>query len=341
MQTQAFVSKTLKADQALNQKLEEFVAGHKHGNFFQSPGFFHFINEVDGYKPVQVITTDESGKIKGSLLGVYQSNGSNIKSWLSRRLIIWGGPLVTDEEDQEVIKSLLEGLKKHGQGKAIYIEFRNFYDMSGMKGVFEQCGFQYRDHLNLLVKTDEETLVRKRIKKSRMQRIKTSLKKGAIIKEAETEAEVIEFYAILEELYRDKVKKPLPALDLFLRFQKNPDLCKFFVIVFEGEVIGGSVCPIFGGKTIYAWYVCGDDRKIKGMHPSALANWAAIEFGFQNNYDEFDFLGAGKPDEDYGVRTFKASFGAEEVCFGRFNLVLNKQLYKVGQLGLKVYQKIK
>lgn len=341
MQTQAFVSKTLKATPALNQKLEKFVAEHQHGNFFQSPGFFHFIEEVEGYKPVQIITTDESGEIRGSLLGVYQSNGSNIKSWLSRRLIIWGGPLVADPEDQDTLQSLLKGLKKHGQGKAIYIEFRNFYDMKGMKEVFEQSGFQYRDHLNLLVKTDEEPLVRKRIKKSRMQRIKTSLKKGAVIKEAETEAEVMDFYAILEVLYRDKVKKPLPALDLFLGFHKNPALCKFFVIIFEGEVIGGSVCPIFGGKTIYAWYVCGDDRKIKGVHPSALANWAAIEFGFQNNYDEFDFLGAGKPDEDYGVRTFKASFGAEEVCFGRYHQVLNKQLYKVGQLGLKVYQKIK
>lgn len=52
------------------------------------------------------------------------------------------------------------------------------------------------------------------------------------------------------------------------------------MIVFDGEVIGGLVCLIFGGRIIYVWYVCGDDRKIKGMYFSVLVNWVVIEYGF-------------------------------------------------------------
>ena len=323
--------------------LQDFVAAHPEGNFFQSPAFFDFIKTVKGYRPFQMVAKKD-GRVIGSLLGVFQSNGGNVKSWLSRRLIIWGGPLVqakSVEEEKECFAEFLKALKQYASGKAIFTEFRNFFDLRPYQEIFENAGFEFRPHLNFLVKTDEEAAVRKRVSKSRMRQIKSSLKLGATIEEATDEAEVMAFYDILQVLYQEKVKKPLPGAELFLNFYRSPDLCKFFVIKYENEVIGGILCPIFAGKVIYEWYVCGNDGMIKGLHPSVLATWAPIQYGFQNGYDHFDFMGAGKPDEDYGVREFKARFGGEEVGFGRFYMIMNKSLYQVGQLGLKVYQKIR
>lgn len=325
----------------LADKVTRHLLGHPNGNFFQGTDFFKFIGATEGYSPVMIAATDDSGQIIGSLLGVIQSNGSGLKSFLSRRLIVWGGPLVTAGADMAAVtEKLLKELIKYADGRAIYVEFRNFFDTTDQKQAFESCGFEYRAHLNYLVKTDEEAAVKKRTSSSRIRQIKSSLKAGAQITEAADAGEVMAFYAILQKLYKEKVKKPLPAPDLFLNFFKA-GIGKFFMIKLEGRVIGGIMCPVFDNKVIYEWYVCGEDGLAQGLHPSVLATWAPIEYGYQNGFDHFDFMGAGRPDEDYGVREFKARFGGDEVCFGRYEMVVNKSLYKVGKIGLKVYQSIK
>ncbi|MCF7859876.1 MAG: peptidoglycan bridge formation glycyltransferase FemA/FemB family protein, partial [Candidatus Cloacimonetes bacterium] len=93
------------------------------------------------------------------------------------------------------------------------------------------------------------------------------------------------------------------------------------------------------GDTIYELYVCGEDGKYKDVYPSVLATYAALDYGLKNNLKYFDFLGAGKPNEDYGVREFKKKFGGELVNYGRFKLILNKPLYKIGELGIKLLKK--
>ena len=52
-------------------------------------------------------------------------------------------------------------------------------------------------------------------------------------------------------------------------------------------------------------------------------------------------MGAGKPNEDYGVREFKSKFGGELVEFGRFERINNHFLYLIGKTGLKILKKFK
>ena len=96
------------------------------------------------------------------------------------------------------------------------------------------------------------------------------------------------------------------------------------------------MCPILEGKTVYEFYICGLDDEYKEQYPSAMATWAAIEYAYQNNIIVLDFMGAGKPDEQYGVREFKARFGGELVEYGRFIKINNHFLYKLGKFGLKL-----
>ncbi len=321
----------------------QFLHTHPQGNFFQGSTFFEFIEGVPGYKPFLLLATTDTNQVTGSLLGVVQTNGNGVKSWLSRRLIVWGGPLVAEAapaQTQAVTRGLLNDLKKHASSNSIYVEFRNFYDTGDLRATFEQCGFAYKPHLNYLVKTDEEAAVKKRTSSSRIRQIKSSLKMGATIAEARSEEDVMAFYKILHNLYQEKVKKPLSSPDLFLKFYRS-GIGKFFVILYEDRVIGGIMCPVFDNKVIYEWYICGEDGLAQGLHPSVLATWAPIEYGYQHGFDHFDFLGAGRPDQDYGVREFKARFGGDEVAYGRYEMIVNKPLFEVGKLGLKVYQSIK
>nr|HPN23204.1 peptidoglycan bridge formation glycyltransferase FemA/FemB family protein [Tenuifilaceae bacterium] len=79
----------------------------------------------------------------------------------------------------------------------------------------------------------------------------------------------------------------------------------------------------------------------KEQYPSVMATWAAIEYAYLNKIHFFDFMGAGQPDENYGVREFKARFGGNEVNYGRFINILNPFLYNLGKIGLNILKLLK
>ncbi|MCB9319480.1 MAG: GNAT family N-acetyltransferase [Lewinellaceae bacterium] len=320
-----------------NAALKTFIEGHPESNFFQGVNYFAFSQNIPESKPV-LLFAQEGGRVVGSLLGTIQSNGNGLKSWLSRRIIVWGGPLVADDKPQ-ALTGLLEELHRFAAGKSLFIEFRNAFDTTSWQENFIGAGYEYRPHLNYLVRTDSLDLVKQRMSKSRWRQIQSSLRNGAEIVEPESEQDVLAFYQILLKLYEEKVKKPLYAAEFFLKFWKS-DAGKIFLVKKDGEVLGGIVCPIHQNRIIYEWYVCGEDGKEKGISPSVLATWAPIDYAIRNGMDHFDFMGAGQPDQAYSVRDFKERFGGDQVCFGRYHLIVNKALYQVGKLGLRVYQKV-
>jgi len=118
----------------------------------------------------------------------------------------------------------------------------------------------------------------------------------------------------------------------------NLDPGKIFVIKYKGEVVGGIVCPITPGKTLYEMYICGKDKELKdkGVYPSVLATWAGIEYAIENGIPKFDFMGMGIPGRQYGVRDFKMRFGGEVVNYGRWTKINNPLLYHVAEFGYNV-----
>jgi len=127
------------------------------------------------------------------------------------------------------------------------------------------------------------------------------------------------------------VKKPLPGEDFFLKFRRSgPGV--FLLVRYDERIIGGIMCPVFGKRVIYEWYIAGEDGKYQGIYPSVLATWAAIEYAARNGIAFFDFMGAGSPDEAYGVRDFKSKFGGEQVEYGRYLKVFNKPVYSAGRM---------
>ena len=51
-------------------------------------------------------------------------------------------------------------------------------------------------------------------------------------------------------------------------------------------------------------------------------------------------MGAGTPNEAYGVRDFKARFGGKEVEHGRFIQLCKPMLYAIGKVGVKILKKL-
>ena len=318
--------------------MEQFVYNHPNANFFQSTRAYNFFKSLPSYNPVLLVANEEN-EITGTLLAVVIKEGNGINGYFSRRCIVWGGPLVKDE-NPEVYSKLLYELNRKMSSMAIYTEFRNFFDQSCKKELFEKFNYQFNEHLNFIVPTISIEETKSKLSKSKVKQIKKTIQNGAEIVQAKCIEDVKEFFTILDTLYKEKVKKPLASFVFFQKFFEDESLGKYFLLKKDNQVIGGIMCPIYKDK-IYEWFVCGLDGKFKDVYPSVLATWAPIEYALSNGLKYFDFMGAGKPDEDYGVREFKSRFGGELVNYGRFIKVNNRFLFNLGKLGLKILKKIK
>jgi len=317
-----------------------FVRQHPEGNFFQTPQFYRYIAKLPGFQPVVIAALAEKGSIQGILVGMIQSETGFLKSKFSSRLIVRGGPL-TIQSNPEITEQLLGLLiEKYGR-RCIYFEFRNLHPLHDRKDYFLKNRFIFNEYLDVIIDTEKFRQSVQKLSSGKKRQIKKSLENKASIIESATIEQVRKFYEILKDLYKRKVKKPLPGWVFFEEFFNQPELGRFFLIEYSGEIVGGIMCPIYDNKIIYEWYIAGEDGPHKGIYPSVLATWAPIDYAVKNGLRQFDFLGAGKPNEDYGVREFKTSFGGDLVNFGRFTRINNRLLYFIGKTGMALLKKFK
>jgi len=320
----------------------EFVKAHPDGNIFQYPQTFELFSQVPGYTPyVTGVINASSGELCGILMSVLQEEPVFYRR-LTARSIVWGGPLA---DNQEIALLLLKHYVNRIRKRAIYTQFRNLFSCEDLSTAFTRAGFTYLEHLNYQVKTRVELPAHllEKMSKSRARQIRKGLT-NCELTEATDENEVVGFYDLLRRLYKEKVGKPLPPLEFFTGFQKTmvpAGLGKFLLVRKEERIIGGIMTPMTPGKAIYEWYIAGMDKEYKDEYPSILATWYAILEGHRMDMEHFDFLGAGKPSMDYGVREFKSKFGGELVNFGRFEMIHRPLLMKLGTLGLKIYRYIR
>lgn len=323
-------------DQINLEDYEKFVSLNSERIFFQSKKAIEFFEHLDNYK-LLLFTIEKENQIRASLMAtIIKENG--LKSFFSRRCIVWAGPVFQDGYE-DLVDTLLKAFGDRVSKMAIYIEFRNFFNTSKIKKYFLNNSYQYNEHFNSIINTSNLDIVKLKLSKSKRRQINQSFINGAQIIEPNNISQVQEFYDILNSLYKKRVRKPLPNFDFFKAFYFKKELGKYFLISFENRIIGGIMCPI-DKDTIYEWFICGLDGSIKNVYPSVLATWAPIEYAAKTGIKWFDFMGAGKPNEDYGVREFKLKFGGELVEYGRFFKVLNPTLFCFGKAILNLNSKI-
>ena len=278
-------------------------------------------------------------------VGYVTKERSAIKQYFTRRAIIIGGPLIDNDATAEEVAALLNAVKKlqrsdlqpAGQSTGlspIYFEIRNFHDYSRWKEVFQKAGFAYQPHLNYHVDTTSLDQVQSRIGKHRWRYIRLSMRDGAKIVENPTIEQVRAFYTILQDLYRTKVRTPLWSWEFFERLY-HTEQARYILVELDGQIVGGTACVCLPGKAVYEWYACGLDNCRDDIRPLSVAIWGEMQYAAENGYPLFDFMGAGTPNQPYGVRDFKAEFGGELVEYGRFLCVRKPLLYMIGKLGVK------
>ena len=314
---------------------EDLLAASATRSFFQTRACYDFYAANPSFMEAFCFAVEQAHCLKGVIVGYIQRDGGRLKQFLSRRAIINGGPLLAADISGECLAFLLDNCRRSLKDKAIYVESRNFEDFSSYREVFERSGFRYEPHLNFHIDTSTADAVEEHLGKSRKRDIKLSLRDGAQIVENPSLEEVRGFYALLRELYRTRVKTPLFPLSFFERLYERPE-ARFLLVRYAEKIVGGTVCVCLPGYAVYEWFACGEDGVYKNIHPSTLATYAGILYAAQHGFSHFDMMGAGKPDDAYGVREFKAKFGGKQIEYGRFLSVLKPLLYQTGRLGVKL-----
>ena len=341
------------------------------GTWFQTPEAYEFFaSQPELFNPFCVAIYNDASlseaqhsinpslqTLRAVCVGYVTREKSAIKQFFTRRAIIIGGPALADDASSEEVEALMIAVKNLSFTHSlihsfihspIYIETRNFNDYSRWKEAFGKAGFQYQPHLNFHVDCTDKEAMWERMSENRCRQVrKAQATVECLTNEGISELEVREWYKILRELYRTKVKTPLWPVEFFIEAYRQ-GVGKFLLVKHEGKVIGGSMVVVMSERVnelrkegcVYEWFECGMNAQYKEQYPSVCATYAGMCYAAEHGCARYDMMGAGVPGVPYGVRDFKSEFGGTMVEHGRFLNVCKPWLYRIGKLAIKVLKGI-
>jgi serine/alanine adding enzyme len=319
------------------EQWQRFVHDHPQGNVFQTPQMYAAYHATKNYQPI-VLAGYEGDSLAGILLAVVQKEYKGWLGKLSSRSIIWGGPLVKDN-NSDILNLIIDAYDKLVATQAVYSQVRNLSEIDWAKSILSARGYEYEDHLNILVnlKKSEEELW-KDVHANRRNKINRARKNGLQFCFLSDEQSLTQAYAVLNNVYL-RARMPLPDISMFMNLFALPNKdcpLRLFAAFDKGE-IAGIMMALCYRERVYEWYV-GGEQKYFDKYPNDMIPWEVFLWGKSQGYKVFDFGGAGKPGVPYGVRDFKLKFGGELVNFGRFQKIHRPMMMKIASSGFKVWR---
>lgn len=321
----------------------DWVLAHPQANIFHTPEMAQVYARAMGYTPRFWAAVDADGVPLALFLPVEVTVFGGLLRPLTTRAILYGSVLCAPgPAGRAALDALLRVYRRQMRGRVLFTELRNLSDLSDVQPTLADNGFVYEGHLNYLIdlaRPVEEIMqgigartrknIRRALRDEQMQVI-----------EANQREQVGICYELLQKTYR-AAQVPLADRSLFeaafdVLYPKG--MVKFLLVKVGEAYAAGSVELVFK-DTIYGWYG-GLDRAFSNHNPNELLTWYILEWGARNGFKVYDFGGAGKPDEEYGVREFKAKFGGELVNFGRNTCVHSPLLLKWSIWGYKIYRRM-
>lgn len=325
--------------QELDQETwRKFVDDHPMGNIFHTVEMFEVFQRTKGYEPSLWTAVADDGKVLALLLPVEIRLINWLRMFTSRE-IVFGGPLWEQSpEGHTGLVKLLDTYKRYSKGKSLYTELRNISDTPEIQPVLNKSKYLYEDHLNYLINLDcHPDEVMQKIGKRTRKHISRGLRKGELrIESIEDRDKLYVCYELLEKTYQLS-QVPLADISMFeAAFDVLvPKGMVQFILASVNDVPVATSVELVYKDIIYGWY-SGVNREYSNLTPNELIIWHILKWGAENHYRLYDFGGAGKPDEEYGVRDFKAKFGGEMVNYGRNKHIPMPFFYKISEFGYNI-----
>jgi serine/alanine adding enzyme len=322
---------------------KEFIQDHPQANIFHSPEMFRVYQNTSGYDAQLWAAVDEAGQILALMLPVQISLFSGPLQRITSRAVVFGSVLVVDQPAAEpALEKLLAAYADDTGGAYLFTELRNVSDLSPWQPVLERSGFTYEEHLNYLVDLtqDEEELFARISSRTRSYIRKAMRQEEMVLREVTDRTELPVMYELLHQTYQN-AQVPLSDISLFenaFDILRPLGMARFLAVYLDDKPVAVSIDLLFKDR-VYYWYG-GMDRDYSKQHPNEYLRWSVIQRGKLEGYAIFDFGGAGRPDQVYGVRDFKAKFGGDLVGYGRNVYEHSPRLLRLSTLGYGVVRKL-
>ena len=320
----------------------DFVHRTSTGNVFHTPEMADVFARAAGHRP-ELWAVLDGDEILGLLPTVRLTLLRGLMAPLTTRSVAYGGLLVADRPGAAgAVSELLQTYGAEAGRRSLFTELRNVHDEGQLRGTIEQAGYRYEPHLNYLIRLDRppDEVYRSMGRRTR-QHIRRALGRQDVrITEVGRVDEVAAWYRTLQRTYRH-AGVPLADESLFRAAWEvlAPRAMIRLYTAWVGDAPAACSAELTYRDRIYAWYG-GTDRAFSAKVPNELLMWHILDWGARNGYAVYDFGGAGRPDEPYGVRDFKAKFGGDLVEFGRFVAVHAPRRLAVSERGYRVYRRI-
>lgn len=300
---------------AWNQFLDRSV----NGNIFHTPAMHQVFSATARCSSRVWAVADEDGAIRGILptVDIAVFNGV-MRSWTTRTVVF--GSLLSDggKGAAEAVGMLLRTYRREVQRNTLFTELRNIADMEIFQPVLQDTGFTFEPHLNYLIDlTRSESELWSSIRSNARRNIRKAQKSGVVIEDIRDESRMGAVYAVIRHVYR-RIQVPLPDQSLFesaFRVLQPRGMLRVLMARYGDQDIGALMLLNYRNMLHY-WYT-GTLEQFFEYRPADLLVWHSLLLGKEAGCKTFDFGGAGRPDEIYRVRDFKAKFGGDLVNYGR------------------------
>lgn len=317
-----------------------FVSNHPAGNIFHTPEIVELYEQSSKHKPMVVICLNLASEIVGILVADMQSEYSGVLGKITARAIVWGGPLIKDQ-NTEIGYLLLKEFDIICKKNVVYSQFRNLWNTGFLKNVFSDNKFKFEEHLDIFIdlKKGKESIWGD-FHPTRRKQINRGIKRE-IISEIVDKLNNEDFNSCLEilRLVYGVAKLPFPKKDFFSHafdiLIKKKHL-RIALARYKNEIIGFRFFLCYKGL-LYDWYA-GSRSAHYDKYPNDILPWEILKWGADNGYTTFVFGGAGKPNVPYGVRDYKMKFGGSLVNFGRFVKIHKPFLMIAARTGFKFWK---
>jgi serine/alanine adding enzyme len=319
----------------------QFVDQHPQGSVFHTPEMSQVFARAKGHQPTLWAAVDHSNRPLALLLPVQIRLMDGLLRRFSTRVVAYSSVLCAPGlKGKEALEMLLRVYKQEVGRRVLFTELRNLSDMSAVQPVLNGCGFVYEDHLNYLIDLDSPVeAIMQSIGKRTRKKIRRQLRRNEVtIEEVTRREQLIPWYTVLQQTY-NRAQVPLADRPLFeAAFDVlHPRGMAKFLVARVDQTYAAVSAELLYKDVVYGWYG-GMDRAYSNFYPNELLTWHILQWGAEHGYKVYDFGGAGRPQEEYSVRNFKAKFGGELVCYGRNICVYSQMRLKLSKLGYTAYR---
>jgi serine/alanine adding enzyme len=318
------------------------VYRHPHGRVFHTPEMYQIFERTKRCKPDLWAAVDGSHGPVALMTPVQIALREGLLRRFTSRAVAYASVLCAPvPEAPQALDALLQAYKQETGKSILFTELRKLDDLSHLQPTLCENGFAFEDHLNFLIDLarplDE---IWQQVRSGARRNVRRARRSEVTIETIDNIDQIPRVYALLRAVYR-RLQVPLPDISFFQSsFEILYPRGMFRILVAKARDVDIGALTLLLYKDIVIYWYTGTLREFSSHRAADFLVWYALQWGHDHRFRVFDFGGAGKPDEQYGVRDFKAKFGGDLVCYGRNTCVHAPLGLAVSKVGYQLYRRL-